>query len=217
MEFKDTVRTQREAAGWTKKKLAELVGVTQPYIVQIENDGKVPSDSVVLRLADALGVDRRELLFSAYRARAPKDLEDCFSTLLEEMVPGEGFDQPFVQSRGNHLESPDFVIRDLGTSVGGGFQITLIETKTPEAVLQDHLHKISVTLVVSEGEFEIEMEGETHVLSPESQVSMTIPPNVPHVLKARKMGKLISIGLGTVGSPRLKRLGEHLSTFHGSV
>ncbi|NJN64486.1 MAG: helix-turn-helix transcriptional regulator [Acidobacteria bacterium] len=55
MDFRETISSYREKAGWTKKKLAELVGVTQPYIVQIENDGKVPSDAVVLRLADCLG------------------------------------------------------------------------------------------------------------------------------------------------------------------
>lgn len=197
MDFRETISSYREKAGWTKKKLAELVGVTQPYIVQIENDGKVPSDAVVLRLADCLGVDRRELLFAAYRARAPKDLKECFATVLEELVPGEAFDQPFVHARGSHLESPDFIVRDLGTSVGGGFQISLIETKNPSAELPDHVHRVTVTLVAVEGTFEVRREGETTTLSPRGQAALTIGPNERHALRARGMGKLIAIGLGT--------------------
>lgn len=202
MDFRETISRYREKAGWTKKKLAELVGVTQPYIVQIENDGKVPSDAVVIRLADCLGVDRRELLFAAYRARAPRDLKECFSTVLEEMVPGDGFDQPFVHARGSHLESPDFIVRDLGTSVGGGFQISLIETKNPTAELSEHVHRVTVTLVAVEGVFEIATESGSVDLSPKGQAALTIAPNVRHTVRARGMGKLIAIGLGQTNAPR---------------
>jgi transcriptional regulator with XRE-family HTH domain len=201
MEFRETIRTYREKAGWTKKKLAELVGVTQPYIVQIENDGKVPSDSVVLRLADCLGVQRRELLFAAYRARAPKDLKDCFSTVFDDFIPSGHFEQPFIVSRGNHIESPEFVIRDLGTSVGGGFHISLIETKSEEAELEEHSHSVPVTLVVSQGSFTVEAGGMTRQLSLGGEVSMTIPASVPHTIRAQGLGKMLSIALGRVVRP----------------
>jgi transcriptional regulator with XRE-family HTH domain len=197
MEFRETIRQYREREGWTKKKLAELVGVTQPYIVQIENDGKVPSDAVVLRLADCLGVDRRELLFAAYRARAPKDLKECFASVFDDdFVPGRSFDQPFVLSRGNHIESPDFIIRDLGTSVGGGFHISLIQAKSDDAFFEEHQHRVPTTLVVAEGIFTVARESGETELSLDGQVCMTLPAGAMHSVRALKKGKLISIALG---------------------
>jgi transcriptional regulator with XRE-family HTH domain len=196
MQFREIIHTHRERAGWTKKKLAELVGVTQPYIVQIENDGKIPSDSVVTRLADCLGLDRRELLYAAYRARAPKDLKEYFATFLEDLVPTGGFDQPFIQSRRSYLESPDFIVKTLGASVGGGYQISLLATKHPDAHLPQHTHSTPVTLVAIEGTFELQTSEKTERLDPHGRVSATVQADVPHSLRARGMGKVITIGNG---------------------
>ena len=113
MHFSEIIRLHREQHGLNKKQLAEKVSVTQPYIVQIENDGKIPGDGVVLRLADALGLDRRELLFSAYRARASEDIRHYFHSIFDDLTPTEEFNQPFIEARKDHFESPDFSLRHL--------------------------------------------------------------------------------------------------------
>ena len=195
MEFREIIRTRREEAGWTKKKLAELVGVTQPYIVQIENDGKVPSDAVVRRLAECLGIDARELLFAAYRARVPQDVQDRLGRSFDDLLPSNDYDQPFVPGRGSHLESPDFIVRDLGTSVGGGFQVSLVETKTEDAALTEHRHPVTLTMVVVDGVFDVELPDRQLTLDRENEVSLTIHAGTPHTVRARGMGKFITVSL----------------------
>ncbi len=195
MEFREIIRRHREKAGWTKRKLAELVGVTQPYIVQIENDGKVPSDAVVQRLADCLGLDRRELLFAAYRARIPRGGAARTGRMVDDLLPSHDYDQPFVPARGSHLESPDFIVRDLGTSVGGGFQVSLVETKTENAVLSEHRHRATVTMVVVEGEFDVDLPDGRVTLDPKRQAAVTIPAGTMHAVEARGLGKFITISL----------------------
>ncbi|GAB4370277.1 MAG: hypothetical protein Kow0062_04830 [Acidobacteriota bacterium] len=212
MEFRELIRTRREAAGWTKKRLAELVGVTQPYIVQIENDGKVPSDAVVQRLADVLGLDRRELLFAAYRARVPLDADGRPDRSYDDLLPSNDYDQPFVPGRGSHLESPDFIVRDLGTSVGGGFQVSLVETKTDNARLAEHRHPVTVTMVAIAGTFEVELPDRTVTLDPENEVSVTIRAGVPHTVTARGLGKFITVSLApqpTGERPAARRAAPH--------
>ena len=196
MEFREIIREQREKRGWTKKKLAELVGVTQPYIVQIENDGKVPSDAVVERLADALGLDPRELLFAAYRARVPKEVQERLAGREDDLLPSRDYDQPFVPGRGSQFESPDFLVRDLGTSVGGGFQVSLVETKVDGATLAEHRHRVVVTMIAVDGRFEVELPDRKVILGPEDdEVSLTIHPGVPHAVRALGRGKFVTVSL----------------------
>lgn len=53
--FAEKLKEKREEKGFTTYRLAELVGVSQPYIVQLENNYKEPpSGKVLSRLADVL-------------------------------------------------------------------------------------------------------------------------------------------------------------------
>ena len=62
-----TVRRLRADAGWTQEDLADRAGLTATYVGQVERGDKVPSLTVVLKLARGLGVTPVELLggFSA--------------------------------------------------------------------------------------------------------------------------------------------------------
>ena len=57
------LRRLREAKGWTQRRLAEAVGVAPQTIGHLET-GHVgaPKARTLLRLAEALGVDFKELL-----------------------------------------------------------------------------------------------------------------------------------------------------------
>lgn len=50
------VQRLREAQGWSQQRLAELAGVGQSHISDIEGNRKMPSVKVLQKLADVFGV-----------------------------------------------------------------------------------------------------------------------------------------------------------------
>lgn len=198
MTFAEIIRFHRERLGLNKKQLAEKVSVTQPYIVQIENDGKIPGDGVVLRLADSLGLDRRELLFAAYRARASEDTRHYFTSIFDDLTPGEEFNQPFIEARKDQFESPDFSLRHLSTASDHAFQVALLRSKSPDARFSTHAHSVPQVFVAIEGKFEISMEDEQIILAPDGQVSTTVAGKRQHKIRCIEVGRLLTITLGPV-------------------
>ena len=198
MTFAEIIRFHRERLGLNKKQLAEKVGVTQPYIVQIENDGKIPGDGVVLRLADSLGLDRRELLFAAYRARASDDTRHYFNSIFDDLTPSEEFNQPFIESRKDQFESPDFSLRHLSTAADRIYQVAELKAKSPDARFSAHAHSVGQIFVAVDGRFEIEFNGERKILSPTDHPSIEIPPNTEHGIRCLEVGRLVTVTLGPV-------------------
>ena len=72
--FRSTVRRFRLDRGWTQERLAEASGLTTTYVGQVERGVRVPSLTVVLKLARGLAVSPGKLLsgFSASVLRALK-------------------------------------------------------------------------------------------------------------------------------------------------
>lgn len=198
MTFAEIVKFHREKLSLNKKQLAERVGVTQPYIVQIENDGKIPGDAVVLKLADALGLDRRELLFAAYRARASDDTRHYFHSLFDDLIPTEEFNQPFIEARKDQFESPDFSLRHLGTAQDGAFQVALLRAKIPGARFSMHEHRVPQIYVAVDCVAEVTIRDQVVTLSPTATISVTIPAQAPHMVKAVTMGRMLTVTLGQV-------------------
>jgi len=60
--FGETLRRIRIDRGWTQEDLAEAAQLTSTYVGQMERGNKVPSLTVVLKLARGLGVAPAELL-----------------------------------------------------------------------------------------------------------------------------------------------------------
>ena len=69
MKFGERVRELRQKRNLTQRDLGAQVGVEFSYISKIENGkldfGDFPSESLILRLAEALGVETDELLLLA--------------------------------------------------------------------------------------------------------------------------------------------------------
>ena len=65
--FGTGIRRLRTERGWTQEDLADAAGLTATYVGQIERGDKVPSLTVVLKLARGLEVPPAQLLtgFSA--------------------------------------------------------------------------------------------------------------------------------------------------------
>lgn len=60
--FGGTVRRLRLAKGWTQEDLADAASLTTTYVGQVERGDKVPSLTVVLKLARGLSVPPTDLL-----------------------------------------------------------------------------------------------------------------------------------------------------------
>jgi HTH-type transcriptional regulator, competence development regulator len=75
MTFGKRVRQLRHAKEWSLRDLASRVDVGFTYLSRIENErlnfGDYPSDALIHRLAEALGVDEYELLILAKRIPEP--------------------------------------------------------------------------------------------------------------------------------------------------
>ena len=60
------VKEGRDALRLTQRGLAEIVGVKASHIAYIENGHRNPSLALLRRLADGLGLNRKELLFLSH-------------------------------------------------------------------------------------------------------------------------------------------------------
>ena len=58
----DTVRAQRQNAGFSQEKLAEKSGLSTVFISRIERGKESPSVDSLVKIAKALGLKARDLL-----------------------------------------------------------------------------------------------------------------------------------------------------------
>lgn len=64
-EFARLIRSRRHSLALTQEEIARRIGTTTPYVGHLESGKRHPSDNIVVKLADALGVDRAELFLLA--------------------------------------------------------------------------------------------------------------------------------------------------------
>lgn len=77
-ELANIIKEGMQARGLTYDQTAEQAGVSRTYIAKILQGSRNPEDEVVLKLADVLQMDRKEILFIAHRDRAPEEAKDYF-------------------------------------------------------------------------------------------------------------------------------------------
>jgi transcriptional regulator with XRE-family HTH domain len=69
--FGQVIRDRRQHLDLTQEDVGRLIKTSTPYLGHLESGKRHPSDKILARLADVLGLDRRELFFLANpRARA---------------------------------------------------------------------------------------------------------------------------------------------------
>lgn len=78
--FATRLKLLRARKGYSTSKLAELSGVSQPYLSQIESGKKYPSMEKMAAIAEALGVEINELLHQT----GDKNLKKILKNLLSE-------------------------------------------------------------------------------------------------------------------------------------
>jgi transcriptional regulator with XRE-family HTH domain len=64
-DFATTIRKRRRDLDLTQETVARRIGKSIGYITLLETGRRHPSDNVIGKLADALGLDSRELFFCA--------------------------------------------------------------------------------------------------------------------------------------------------------
>jgi transcriptional regulator with XRE-family HTH domain len=92
--FSDRIRTLRRERRLQQKELAIAARCSESYISRIEKGQMVPSEAVVLRLAEALGSDARALVLLARREKVPDQAKPIFADLGFRAAndPAEGAD-----------------------------------------------------------------------------------------------------------------------------
>ncbi len=78
IELANIIKEGMQARGLTYDQTAEQAGISRTYIAKILQGDRNPDDEVVLKLADVLQMDRKEILFIAHRDRAPEEAKDYF-------------------------------------------------------------------------------------------------------------------------------------------
>jgi SOS-response transcriptional repressor LexA/DNA-binding XRE family transcriptional regulator len=83
MTFGETIGFLRKKNNFTKKEVAEYVGCSQTYIGDIEKKKKIPSDHLVVKLAELFKHNKKSLLFLAKRDATVPEAKDVFKIQKE--------------------------------------------------------------------------------------------------------------------------------------
>jgi len=80
--FGQIIRERRRQLDLTQEEVAHRIKTSTPYVGHLESGKRHPSDKILTRLAEVLGLDRRELFFLANpRAQALLSPEAPASTI----------------------------------------------------------------------------------------------------------------------------------------
>lgn len=83
------IRSLRNTKGWTQQELGELSDVNYKFLGEIERGQQNPSFAVLVRIADALGVDLPELFRFEQMAMDRKDVVDQINAILKSLPDGD--------------------------------------------------------------------------------------------------------------------------------
>lgn|SRR5690606_24118635 len=77
----EIIRRQRELAALPMRQVAGMVGISGPYLSQIENGLRAPSDQVLRNLAETLGIPMDDLMDDSGERDAAA--EDAFKAVIK--------------------------------------------------------------------------------------------------------------------------------------
>lgn len=77
----ETIKESRTKKNWTQEKLARELGITQAYFSKLESSTVPPSDSLCVKIAEKLGLNKKAFLLQAYKQRNSGEISKyLFST-----------------------------------------------------------------------------------------------------------------------------------------
>ena len=93
------IRTQREALGYSRERLAELVDISNSFLADIERGNRGFSVSYLGRLAKTLGLSADYILFGSEQSSDLSAITDMLSGLDEQYF------QPLQELLGAYLKT----------------------------------------------------------------------------------------------------------------
>lgn len=81
-EVAKIVKERMQSLGLTYEQAAERAGISRPYLAKIIQGTRNPDHETALKLAEALQIDKKELLFIALREQAPEEAKEYFEPAL---------------------------------------------------------------------------------------------------------------------------------------
>ncbi|EGD53278.1 helix-turn-helix domain-containing protein [Gordonia neofelifaecis] len=79
----ELIRTQRELAAMPMRRLAEMVGISNPYLSQIERNLREPSDRVLEAIADNLKLSA-DVLAASTRSSDPEGQTEVVAAIRRD-------------------------------------------------------------------------------------------------------------------------------------
>ena len=107
MPLGDLINSARIAKGLSLRRLAREVDIVPSYLADIENDRRIPSESVLRRLSATLGLDFDALMQQAGRLGEEAELylrQEKLAGQLFRRVADTNLDQEGLQELLNKLE-----------------------------------------------------------------------------------------------------------------
>ena len=80
------IRRQRELAELPMRELAKMVGISNPYLSQIERGLRAPSETVLESIAETLDISADELYRMAGFVDRPRPIDDEGTAKLEKAI-----------------------------------------------------------------------------------------------------------------------------------
>lgn len=176
------IRVARQAAGLTTRGLAQLCGLSQPFVSQMENGQAMPSVVTLLRLAEALGTTLQWILDDG--AQAPVSLVRA--------------------GTGRRYQVADSLRASARVLVDGqqGFE-ALEFTASPGEVMGPHVGHGGTDFVhVIDGDLLIDLEGDDcYRVGPGD--SLSYPAEIPHQWTAGDVGtvRFVCVVIAGQGPP----------------
>jgi len=65
----EIIKESRIKKNWTQEQLARELSITQSYFSKLESSTVPPSDSLCIRIAEKLGLNKKAFLLQAYKQR----------------------------------------------------------------------------------------------------------------------------------------------------
>jgi len=85
----EIIKEFRIEKNWTQERLAKELNITQPYFSKLESSTAPPSDSLCIKIAEKLGLNRKDFLLRAHKQRNSGEISKYLFSYPLEKIPKE--------------------------------------------------------------------------------------------------------------------------------
>jgi len=85
----EIIKEARMKRNWTQERLAKELGIIQPYFSKLESSIVPPSDSLCIKIAEKLDLNKKTFLLQAYKQRNSAKISKYLFSFPLEKIPKE--------------------------------------------------------------------------------------------------------------------------------